>query len=108
MSASEIYDEYEKNVIDFDFCVVNIANGDMVGHTAVMKAGIEAMQEVDKIVGEIIDFCKTRNIDLLISADHGNCEEIGSPENPKTSHTTNDVPFWYIRNGEIIKTKPYG
>ncbi len=108
MSASEIYDEYEKNTLDFDFSVVNIANGDMVGHTAVMEAGIQAMQEVDKIVGKIMDFCKTHDIDLLISADHGNCEEIGSSESPKTAHTTNDVPFWYIKNGEVIKTKSYG
>ncbi|RKW23883.1 2,3-bisphosphoglycerate-independent phosphoglycerate mutase, partial [Candidatus Gracilibacteria bacterium] len=42
------------------------------------------------------------------TADHGNCEVMGTPQDPCTSHTTNEVPFWYIKDGEVVKTKPNG
>nr|MDD3719767.1 2,3-bisphosphoglycerate-independent phosphoglycerate mutase [Candidatus Gracilibacteria bacterium] len=104
MSAEEIFDSYISNTLNFDFTVINYANGDMVGHTGNMDASIKSVKKLDEIIKKTIDFCEKNNIDLLITADHGNCEEMGSLECPKTSHTVNFVPFWYIKNGKIVKT----
>jgi 2,3-bisphosphoglycerate-independent phosphoglycerate mutase len=60
------------------------------------------------MISQIIAFCKINNFDLLVTADHGNCEEMWTAWNPKTAHTTNPVPFRYIKNGQVIKTKPAG
>ncbi|MDD5769772.1 MAG: 2,3-bisphosphoglycerate-independent phosphoglycerate mutase [Candidatus Gracilibacteria bacterium] len=108
MSAGEIWGEFEKNANNLDFTVVNFANGDMVGHTGSLEASIKAVEKLDEIVGKLIDFCDKNDIDLLITADHGNCEEMGTLANPKTSHTTNFVPFWYIKNREVLPTKQTG
>jgi 2,3-bisphosphoglycerate-independent phosphoglycerate mutase len=108
MSAWEIWQEFQKNAKDFDFCVVNFANGDMVGHTGNMKACIQAIEKLDTIIWEMIDFCHLSDIHLCITADHGNCEEMWNSKNPKTSHTINQVPFWYIVNKKIIPTQKDG
>ncbi len=96
MSAQEIYDEFIDKAKDFDFVVVNFANGDMVGHTGNMEATIQAIKKLDSIVADIISFCDKNNFELLITADHGNSEEMGTPEAPITAHTTNPVPLRYI------------
>lgn len=108
MSADEIFAEYEKNAKDYDFTVVNYANGDMVGHTGCLVCTSTSIEKLDEIIGKTIDYCAENDIDLMITADHGNCEVMGTPQNPVTSHTTNEVPFWYIKNGEVVKTKPNG
>ncbi len=107
MSASEILNKYLQNVLDFDFTVVNYANWDMVGHTWIMEASINAVKKLDEVVEKTIDFCRKNDIDLLITADHWNCEEMWTLDNPKTSHTTNLVPFWYIKNWNIVETKSF-
>jgi 2,3-bisphosphoglycerate-independent phosphoglycerate mutase len=76
MSAEEITNEFLKNANDYEFIVMNYANGDMVGHTGFLNAAIKAVQKVDSCVKEIISFCKKNKYDLLITADHGNCEEM--------------------------------
>ena len=53
-------------------------------------------------------FCTKHKFHLLITADHGNCEEMGTSDSPKTAHTTNLVPFRYIKDGKIQKTKSTG
>ncbi len=106
MSAQEIYDEFVQNAKDFDFVVVNFANWDMVGHTWVMSAAIQAVEKLDQLTGQLIDFCKKNNLDMLITADHGNCEEMWTQENPQTAHSTNPVPCRYIKNWEVQKIKP--
>ncbi|MDD3262424.1 MAG: 2,3-bisphosphoglycerate-independent phosphoglycerate mutase [Candidatus Absconditabacteria bacterium] len=108
MSAQEIYDEVIGNAKSYDFTVVNFANGDMVGHTGVIPAAEEAIKKLDEITKNLLDFCKKNNIHLIITADHGNCEEMGNDEKPKTAHTTNLVPFWYIKDSKIQKTKVKG
>ena len=105
MSAEEIYQEFEKNALNYDFTLVNFANGDMVWHTWNMEASIKSVEKLDEIIWKIIYFSSKNNINLLITADHWNCEEMWSLDNPKTSHTLNKVPFWYIVDKEIIKTK---
>lgn len=108
MSAQEIMDEITKEAADYEFLVINIANGDMVGHTGVMAAAIAAVEKIDNVVSAMIPFCKEKWFDLLITADHGNCEEMGTPEAPMTAHTTNPVPFRYFKNGELQDSKPLG
>ena len=100
MSAQEIYDEFITNAKDFDFVVVNFANGDMVGHTGKMDAVIKAIKKLDTIIGDLIAFCDKNNYELLITADHGNSDDMGTPEAPMTAHSMNPVPMWYISHGK--------
>ncbi len=107
MSSWEILQAYLENSLNFDFTVLNYANGDMVGHTWNMEASIKSVMKLDEVVAKTILFCDKNNIDLLITADHGNCEEMWTKVCPKTSHTTNFVPLWYIKNWKIQKTKDF-
>ncbi len=76
---------------------LNFPNGDMVGHTGVMKAAIEAVETVDKCVGELLDVIKELDGIALVTADHGNADEMFTMKNGekiiKTSHSLNPVPF---------------
>jgi 2,3-bisphosphoglycerate-independent phosphoglycerate mutase len=89
-----------------DLIVVNIANGDMVGHTGIWEAAIKAVRTVDTAVGRIVDAASKAESHLLITADHGNIEMMRDRGKPMTAHTTNPVPFYYtgpkqykLRNG---------
>jgi 2,3-bisphosphoglycerate-independent phosphoglycerate mutase len=104
MSAQEIMDAFLKEVQHFDFFIINFANGDMVGHTGKMDACLKMIVKLDDIVQQLLKLSADYDVDLLITADHGNCEEMGTPELPKTSHTTNPVPFRYIKKGEVQST----
>ena len=106
MSAQEIYDKFVENAKDFDFVIVNFANWDMVGHTWIMSAAIRAVEKLDDITAKIIAFCKQNKFDILLTADHGNCEEMWTPENPKTAHTMNPVPLRYISDGKVQPSAP--
>lgn len=106
MSAQEIYDKCIENYEWSDFIVINFANWDMVWHTGVMSAVIAAVEKLDQLTWEIISFCWEKDYDLLITADHWNCEEMWTPENPKTAHTTNLVPFRHISKWEVLDSKP--
>jgi 2,3-bisphosphoglycerate-independent phosphoglycerate mutase len=73
--------------------VVNFANGDMVGHTGVLKAAVEAVQHVDICVGKILDAINRQGGFAIVLADHGNCEQMIDPATggPHTAHTTYPV-----------------
>ena len=73
-----------------------------------MPAAIIAVEKLDAIIAQMITYAQKHKIHLLITADHGNCEEMGTPEAPKTSHTTEPVPFRYILDGEVQTTKAKG
>ena len=78
----------------FEFLMNNFAPPDMVGHTGVYKAAIEAVSETDKAIKLVYDQCKESGYTLFVTADHGNAEEMLTEEGtPKTSHTVNKVPF---------------
>jgi len=78
----------------FEFLMNNFAPPDMVGHTGVFDAAVEAVQHTDAAIGVVYEACKKYGYVLFITADHGNAEEMLSEEGtPKTSHTTNPVPF---------------
>jgi 2,3-bisphosphoglycerate-independent phosphoglycerate mutase len=78
----------------------NLCNGDMVGHTGDMEAAVKGIETVDKAVGEIVEAALEEDYHLILTADHGNAEEMIEPETGevKTAHTTNPVPFVLISN----------
>ena len=79
------------------FVRINLANGDMVGHTGHMKPTVEAVKVLDEVVSKLAEVNKSLGGITIITADHGNCEEmLDSKGNPKTSHTLNVVPFIII------------
>jgi len=108
MSAEEIYNQFITLANDFDFVVINFANGDMVGHTGKLDAVVKAIKKLDAIVGDIIAFCSKNNYELIITADHGNCEDKGTPEAPITAHSKNPVPCRYISKGKTQPIKKSG
>ena len=96
MSAYEVKDKLVEaiNTQKYDFIVVNYANGDMVGHTAVMPSVIKAVETVDSCVGRILDYLDKNGGTILLTADHGNAEQcIDSEGKPMTKHTTSLVPL---------------
>ena len=101
MSSQEVCDVVLTQSADYDFTVVNFANPDMLGHTGNMNACIKTIEKLDALVTDIIGHCKIYDISLILTADHGNCELMGTPERPHTAHTTNVVPLWYIQDGEV-------
>ena len=117
MKAREITDATIKLIEsgEFQFGRLNIANGDMVGHTGDLAAAIEAMEVVDECVARLIEVIKAHNGILLYTADHGNADimytEKDGVRSPKTSHTLSPVPFAiYDPNyaGEYVLDPPTG
>ena len=100
MSASEILKTLLEETQNFDAFIVNFANGDMVGHTWILPAAIKAVETLDSVMAKLLEWSKSEDVDILITADHGNCEEMWPEGAPITSHTTNLVPFWYIHQWE--------
>ena len=99
MSAYELRDalvpELQKG--DVDFVCLNFANGDMVGHTGVMKAAIKACEAVDICVKDVVTAALDNDYTTILIADHGNCETMINPDgSPNTAHTTNPVPVILI------------
>ncbi|MCH8992792.1 MAG: 2,3-bisphosphoglycerate-independent phosphoglycerate mutase [Acidobacteria bacterium] len=76
-----------------DLVVINYANGDMVGHTGDLQAAIRAVEVVDECVGRVVDAVLEKGGGLIVTADHGNCEQMIDPASggPHTAHTTYDV-----------------
>lgn len=104
MSANEITDKLLKNIYKYDLVVLNFANGDMVGHTGVLNAAIKAVETVDKCLEKIYE--KVLELDgiMIITADHGNCEEmLDEQNNILTAHTTNPVPFIITKKNLNLK-----
>ena len=79
----------------YDVIICNFANPDMVGHTGVLAAATEAIEVIDKCLGEIEGFIKEVGGVMFVCADHGNAEQLVDYETgaPFTAHTTNPVPF---------------
>ncbi len=81
---------------DPDLLVINYANPDMVGHTGDFEAAIAAVEAVDEQLGRIAEAVEAAGGHLLITADHGNADDMGTAENPHTAHTFNPVPLIYL------------
>ncbi|MGK4007126.1 2,3-bisphosphoglycerate-independent phosphoglycerate mutase [Sorangium sp. So ce1036] len=85
----------------YDFILVNFANPDMVGHTGILEAAIHAVEAVDTGVGAIADAVREAGGAMLITADHGNCEQMKDEHgNPHTAHTLNPVPLYYLNQND--------
>ena len=110
MSAKEVADKVIAALEsgDYGFIMVNFANGDMVGHTAIREAVIKAVEALDKEVGRVLDAAVANHFSVLLTADHGNCDEMVDPvtQEPHTQHTLYPVPClvidkanWHLRPG---------
>lgn len=106
MKAAEVVDAAIVGLYEgFDHVRLNLANGDMVGHTGDFAATVRGLEAVDRALGRLVDTCVALNAILLVTADHGNADLMfeldkrGTPQvvdgrpTPKTSHTLNPVPF---------------
>ncbi len=102
MSADTITDTITRDGEVYPVIIVNYANGDMVGHTGILSAAVQAVETLDRNIARLIEFARIYEYDILLTADHGNCEEMGTTKEPKTSHTTNLVPCWHIVDGRVI------
>ena len=103
MSADGVTEAVLKEIAagNSDLIVVNFANGDMVGHTGVLEAAIAAVEKVDQCVGQIVEATLSKGGSLIVTADHGNCEQMIDPVTggPHTAHTTYDVPLIVVQPG---------
>ncbi|KPQ39300.1 MAG: 2,3-bisphosphoglycerate-independent phosphoglycerate mutase [Phormidium sp.] len=110
MSAEEVTDVAVEAIAQrvYSLVVINYANPDMVGHTGMMDASVEAITTVDRCLGRLLDSISKVGGTALITADHGNAEYMKDEKgNPWTAHTTNPVPFIFIE-GEGAKVPGYG
>ena len=93
MSVYEVTDSFLDEVANFDVTIMNLANGDMVGHTGVYEAAKKAVEDMDICLSKIYNKIEELGGTLIIIADHGNCDMMWDEDKkPVTSHTTNPVP----------------
>ena len=112
MSAYEVTDK----VVDalendkYDVVILNFANTDMVGHTGSLEAAIKAVEAVDECVGKIVKVIEEKKGNLIITADHGNAEQMIDYKTgePHTAHTTNPVPIILVTANPEYKLKENG
>jgi 2,3-bisphosphoglycerate-independent phosphoglycerate mutase len=110
MSAFEVTEKLVAAIRggEFDAIICNYANGDMVGHTGDFDASVKAVEAVDKCLGDIASAIRETDGELLITADHGNVEQMvdNSTGQPLTSHTNGPVPLVYVgSSGSTFQTE---
>ncbi len=107
MSAYEVTDKVIEAIDTdkYDCIILNFANCDMVGHTGVMEAAVKAVEAVDTCIGKVTDKVMEKGGVILITADHGNAEQMIDPQDKSvfTAHTTNIVPLYVM--GKDVKLK---
>ncbi|WP_059122876.1 2,3-bisphosphoglycerate-independent phosphoglycerate mutase [Vibrio sp. MEBiC08052] len=105
MSSEELTDKLVAAIRSgkYDAIICNYPNGDMVGHTGVYEAAVQACEAVDKCIGRVVEAIKEVDGQLLITADHGNAEMMVNPETggTHTAHTSLPVPLIYVGNQAI-------
>ena len=108
MSLPEVTDKLVLAIKEnkFDIIVTNFANGDMVGHSGNFPATIKAVEAIDVALGKCVEVMQSVGGEVLVIADHGNCEEMfnNEVEQPHTQHTTNLVPFLYIGRNATVES----
>ncbi len=109
MSAPEVCDAVLKAMDEqYDLVVVNFANGDMVGHTGNYDAALKAVETVDAALGRIVESCDKNGYSLVLTSDHGNCEEMRAADGSMlTNHTVGDV-FCFVRADGVDKVSDGG
>ena len=112
MSAPEVTDKLVAAIKsrEFDTIICNFANGDMVGHTGVFDAAVKAVEALDECIGRGTAAVREVNGHCLITADHGNCEQMTdhSTGQAHTAHTCELVPLVYVGAAEVTFTEPQG
>ena len=105
MSVYEVTDAFLKEVDNYDVTIMNLANGDMVGHTGVYEAAVQAVEDMDHCLEKIYHkVVEELDGTLIIIADHGNCDMMWDENHlPVTSHTTNPVPCIITKKGISLK-----
>lgn len=106
MSAYEVTDALIKEIEaeNFDAILLNFANPDMVGHSGMLEPTIQAIETVDECLGRIVDLILSKGGTAIITADHGNADEVVTLEgNPMTAHTTNPVPVIVTKEGVELR-----
>lgn len=105
MSAVGVKEEVLKRIKadKYDVIILNFANADMVGHTGIIPAAVEAIETVDACMGEIVELMEEIGGKLIITADHGNAEKMLDEKTGAafTAHTSNSVPLIMVGQGEI-------
>ncbi|ELZ41933.1 phosphoglyceromutase [Halorubrum californiense DSM 19288] len=98
MSAPEVTDEAVETIAaeDPDLLVLNYANPDMVGHTGDFDAAVEAVEAVDEQLDRLLSAVADAGAHAVVTADHGNADDMGTAEDPHTAHTYNPVPLVYL------------
>ena len=107
MSAYEVTDALIEQIENdrFDAILLNFANPDMVGHSGMLEPTVKAIETVDECLGRIVDLITAKGGTAIITADHGNADEVVTVEgNPMTAHTTNPVPVIVTKNGVTLRT----
>ena len=107
MSAVEVTDKCVERIESgaYDVIILNFANCDMVGHTGVFDAAVKAVETVDTCVGRVVDATLKMGGIAMITADHGNAEQMEEPDgSPMTAHTTNPVPFILCGAGTELRS----
>jgi len=109
MSAPEVGKAVRKAMDEaYDFIVVNFANGDMVGHTGNFEAAVKAVEAVDSELGKILEKSEEKEYNIVLTSDHGNCEEmIDSEGNILTNHTVGEV-WAFVISPKVKKLKSGG
>ena len=112
MSAYEVTDKVIEAIQKdyYDCIILNYANTDMVGHTGSLEAAIKAVEAMDECVGKVVKLVEEKEGNLLITADHGNAEQMidYATGEPHTAHTTNPVPLILVTKNEKLKLKTGG
>ncbi|WP_433744494.1 2,3-bisphosphoglycerate-independent phosphoglycerate mutase [Falsibacillus pallidus] len=106
MSAYEVKDALVKEIENdnFDAIILNFANPDMVGHSGKLEPTVKAIETVDECLGEIVDLIIKKGGSAIITADHGNADEVVTLEGePMTAHTTNPVPVIVTKEGAEVR-----
>ena len=107
MHAPELTDKLVEAIKSrqYDVIICNYANPDMVGHTGRFNAAVKAIEAIDQCLNRIVTAVKSHGGELLITADHGNAEQMVNKQTgqPQTAHTTNPVPFIYVGRAASIK-----
>ena len=94
----------------YDAIVCNYANGDMVGHSGNFNAAVQAVEVLDHCLQQVTDAILAVDGDCIITADHGNCEQMYDKERAQahTQHTTELVPFVYVGKRAVKIARPHG
>ena len=106
MSAYEVTDALVDQIENdrFDAIILNFANPDMVGHSGMLEPTVKAIETVDECLGRVVDLILSKGGAAIITADHGNADEVVTLEgNPMTAHTTNPVPVIVTKNGVTLR-----